>query len=107
MVFKAPSEHTFEGKHTDLEIQFYHSTPEGFNENFWDGRRLDGLLMGTSIFFDRLHGGNEDNQFIESLELDSENRSCQEALGLPEETQPDGTSNYQDPGGWCLPNLDI
>ena len=56
--------------------------------------------MGTSIFFDRLHGGNEDNEFIESLELDSENRSCEEALGLPE-TDP------WDPSGWCLPNLDI
>ena len=100
MVFRAPSEHTFEGKQTDLEIQFYHRTPEGFERNYWDGRRLDGLLMGTSIFFDRLHGGNEDNEFIESLELDSENRSCEEALGLPP-TDP------WDPSGWCLPNLDI
>lgn len=75
MLFKAPSEHTFEGRHTDLELQIYHRTPEGLYEteerNDWDGRRLDGMLMATSIFFDRLHGGNEDNQFIESLELDS------------------------------------
>ena len=75
MVFKAPSEHTFEGRQTDLELQFYHRTPEGMyiteERNDWDGRRLDGMLMATSIFFDRLHGGNEDHPFIESLELDS------------------------------------
>ena len=80
MVFKAPSEHTFEGRHTDLELQIYHFSEEGMfiNEerNDWDGRRLDGKLMAISVFFDRFHGGNEDNPFIASLELDSENRRC-------------------------------
>ena len=65
MVFKAPSEHTFDGRQTDLELQFYHRTPEGVflteERNDWNGRRLDGKLMAVSIFFDRLHGGNEDN----------------------------------------------
>ena len=86
MYFRAPSEHTFEGRHTDLELQFYHRTPEGLirtdERNDWDGRRLDGKAMVISIFFDRLHGGNQDNPFIESLELDNDN-------------------------SWLLPNLDI
>ena len=31
MVFRAPSEHTFEGRHMDLELQFTHRNPEDFN----------------------------------------------------------------------------
>ena len=120
MYFRAPSEHTFEGRHTDLELQFYHRTPEGIikgdadgstQRNDWDGRRLDGKLMAVSIFFDRLHGGNEDNEFIESLELSSENKSCQEALGLaPVPDLGDGadeTVAVEEVRGWCLPNLDL
>lgn len=115
MYFRAPSEHTFEGRHTDLELQFYHRTPEGIirsgttsGRNDWDGRRLDGKLMATSIFFDRLHGGNEDNPFIESLELDSENKSCQEALGLDPVVEDVATdAAVEEVKGWCLPNLDI
>ena len=33
--------------------------------------RLDGVVNVISVFFDRLHGGNEDNPFIETLNWDS------------------------------------
>ena len=73
MVFRAPSEHTFEGRHMDLELQFAHRNPEDFNpETDLDGRGLHGKAMILSVFFDRLHGGNEDNSFIESIAWDKE-----------------------------------
>ena len=61
--------------------------------NDWDGRRVDGMLMATSVFFDRLHGGNEDHPFIESLELHNEGtRSCATALGVNETPGVEDTS---------------
>ena len=71
MLFRAPSEHTFEGRHMDIELQFVHRHPEDFNvQTDLDGRGLHGKGMILSVFFDRLHGGNEDNAFIESLAWD-------------------------------------
>ena len=72
MLFRAPSEHTFEGRHMDLELQLIHRSDEPITdeESFLD-KRVDGRLMVTSVFFDRLHGGNQQNPFLESLDLDS------------------------------------
>ena len=73
MAFRAPSEHTFEGRQMDLELQFAHRNPEDFNhETDLDGRGLHGKAMILSVFFDRLHGGNEENSFIESIAWDKE-----------------------------------
>ena len=36
--FAGPSEHTFEGRHMDLEMGFIHRTPEGItDEEAWGG----------------------------------------------------------------------
>ena len=61
----------------DLEMGFIHRTPEGISlEEAFNGQRLDGKLMIMSVFFDRLHGGNEDNPFLETLEFDKGNSSA-------------------------------
>ena len=50
--------------------------------------------MAVSVFFDRLHGGNEDNSFIETLGWD---------------TEPSIVEEWGDYYGeyWDSPNLDI
>ena len=50
--------------------------------------------MAVSVFFDRLHGGNEDNAFIETLGWDTE--------PLINEKHGDYHGEY-----WDSPNLDI
>jgi hypothetical protein len=73
MVIRAPSEHTFDGKHMDVEMQFYVRRPEPILDvkEMLRAGSLYGNIMAVSVFFDRLHGGNEDNPFIETLNWDS------------------------------------
>lgn len=52
MEFHLPSEHTFDGKHRDVELEILH-----------DRARV-------SVFFDVEEGGNEWNEFIDALNLD-------------------------------------
>jgi len=58
--FHAPSEHTVNGRHYDLEMHFVHvdHTQEGEY----------GVL---AFFFDREAGGNHHNNFIEELDVES------------------------------------
>ena len=56
ITFHAPSEHTYLGQHFDLEMQIYHSK---VNET--------DPAAAISIFFDRKHGGNQVNAFIEMM----------------------------------------
>jgi hypothetical protein len=72
MLVRAPSEHTFEGRHMDVEIQFFQRRPEPISDykKVLEGR-LDGVFNVISVFFDRLHGGNEHNPFIDTLNWDS------------------------------------
>lgn len=51
---RSPSEHTVDGLTYDLELQFLHATNSGENAII-------------SIFFDREHGGTEENEFLKSL----------------------------------------
>lgn len=53
----SPSEHTFDGKHYDLEVHLVHTSSES-------GRY--GVL---ALFFDKEEGGEEDNPFIEALSI--------------------------------------
>lgn len=57
IVFHAPSEHTFDGENYDLEMQIIHEDFE--NEE----------LAIVSVFFDVEKGGEEENSFIDELEL--------------------------------------
>ena len=85
--FRAPSEHTFAGKHMDLELQFVHRSPQitSYDDvKDTDKTRLDNNIMILSVFFDREAGGEETNEIIEDLQF---NRASQ--------------------GTWELPNLDI
>lgn len=67
----APSEHTHDGNHYDLEMHFVHMINGG--ENYADV--ADYAVIG--VFFDR-SAGNTDNSFLTSLAASS--------------TQADGTS---------------
>eukprot|EP00347_Sterkiella_histriomuscorum_P001009 403373689 len=64
----SPSEHTFDGKHYDLEIHFVH-------KHFSDNK-----LAVLSVQFDVEDGGDRDNEFITALKLDSKNMT---ALTIP------------------------
>eukprot|EP00347_Sterkiella_histriomuscorum_P023482 403334480 len=64
----APSEHTFDGKHYDLEIHFVHNQP-GSSQ-----------LAVVSVSFDVEDGGNKSNDFIDALHVDYKNQS---ALTIP------------------------
>ena len=67
----------------DLEMGFIHRTPEGITEEeAFNGQRLDGKIMIMSVFFDRLHGGNEDNKFLETLEFDKGNNGAWNVTSL-------------------------
>ena len=50
----APSEHSIDGTHMDLELDFAHLSSNGKNI---------GAIIG--VLFDRVKGGNKDNLFIE------------------------------------------
>ena len=50
----SPSEHTVDGLTYDLELQFLHATNSG-------------EIAIISVFFDREHGGTEENKFLKSL----------------------------------------
>jgi carbonic anhydrase len=56
----APSEHTFNGKHYDLELHIVHKNTDATE------------LSVIGVFFDRVAGGNTSNWFIEELLQDSE-----------------------------------
>lgn len=56
--FHSPSEHTFDGRHYDLEMHVVHKR---------HGVKEGGAVL--AIFFDRLKGGDEFNPFIDSLNL--------------------------------------
>ena len=51
----APSEHTFDGEHYDLEVHVVHTSPH-----------LNGLAV-IGIMFDMEKGGDSSNPFINSL----------------------------------------
>lgn len=53
----APSEHTFNGAHYDLEMQFYHKDSSS-------------NTAALAIFFDRSAGGNSKNSLIDNLNVD-------------------------------------
>jgi len=59
----APSEHTFNGKHYDLELHIVHTDYTSSN------------LAVLAIYFDVEDGGNKDNDFITALKLDQQNPS--------------------------------
>lgn len=59
----APSEHTFNGKHYDLELHIVHSD------------YMSSKLAVLAIFFDVAAGGNLDNPFITALKLNLQNPS--------------------------------
>ena len=59
--FHAPSEHTFDGKHYDLEMHFVHVD---YNKK---------KLAVIAVFFDQAAGGRKTNQFLASLQLDKQN----------------------------------
>ena len=61
MHIHAPSEHTFDGEHRDLELHLVHKNYE------------DGSLAVMAVYFDEHEGGNIENPFIDALELDEEN----------------------------------
>ena len=54
----------------DVEVQMQFRRTEGLDEGYpWGGtRRLNGLAMNMSVFFDR-KVANEDNPFFDKLEL--------------------------------------
>lgn len=56
MHFHAPSEHTIDGKHMDLELHIVHTYKD-----------TGGLGAVLGIFFDMEHGGATDNLFIEEM----------------------------------------
>lgn len=55
--FHAPSEHTFDGRHYDVEMHFYHETEDQLHHSV------------VAIFFDRKAGGIQENEFIKNLFL--------------------------------------
>lgn len=57
----APSEHSFNGLHYDLEMHVVHT------DDTSGGKKL-GV---TAIFFDTKKGGNSKNDFIDSLQFDN------------------------------------
>jgi carbonic anhydrase len=51
-----PSEHTFNGKHYDVELHLVHQS-------------FEGNLAVIAVFFDRKAGGNMLNVFLDSMKL--------------------------------------
>lgn len=62
----APSEHTFNGKHYDVEFHFVHK--EYDNEK----------RLAIAVYFDVEDGGDEPHEFIESLRFDEEDPTVPE-----------------------------
>lgn len=60
--FHAPSEHTVNGKHYDLEVHFVHKVQ---GTGLGDNKMELGAVIG--IFFDVEEGGDQDNTFIKSV----------------------------------------
>jgi len=54
--FHSPSEHTVDGKHYDLEMHIVHKYKDSGNL---------GAVVG--VFFDTIHGGPKENQFIADI----------------------------------------
>jgi len=71
----APSEHTFNGKHYDLELHIVHTDYQSSN------------LAVLAIFFDVAEGGNKDNAFLTALNLGTQNPSI---TSLPLQTLVQG-----------------
>lgn len=65
--FHAPSEHTIDGRHYDLEMHFYHVTSDGLHKSV------------VVVFFDSKMGGDEDSPFIESLFTTPNHEDLQDA----------------------------
>uniref|UniRef100_A0A7S3SUA7 Carbonic anhydrase n=1 Tax=Strombidinopsis acuminata TaxID=141414 RepID=A0A7S3SUA7_9SPIT len=63
----APSEHTVDNKHHDLEMHFVHLVNDSDATDY--SGVADFAVIG--VFFDREAGGNEDNPFIASLAANS------------------------------------
>lgn len=61
MHIHAPSEHTFDGVNYDLELQITY-------QNY-----VSNSIAITAIVFDHVEGGDIENGFIDSLQLDEEN----------------------------------
>ena len=59
--FHAPSEHTFNGHHYDLEMHIVHKNNDS------------GKLAVLAVFFDVAHGGDEHNELIASIKPDDSN----------------------------------
>ena len=58
--FHAPSEHTIDGRHYDIEMNFYHETEDHAHKSV------------VAIFFDT-RAGNQENDFISSLFKSNDN----------------------------------
>ena len=83
--FRAPSEHTFDGKHMDLELQFLHRNilKNDFQEIIDPSKtRIDDSIMILSMFFDREAGGEETNQIIENLQFNEASKTEWELTNL-------------------------
>jgi len=64
-----PSEHTVDGEHYDLEMHFVHVINKASAKDLDYAGVADYAVIG--VFFDRAKGGNEDNDFIKSLNVSS------------------------------------
>ena len=58
--FHSPSEHTFDGKHYELELHIVHKKKDKEE------------LAVLAIYFDREEGGSSENAFLSSLNLGEE-----------------------------------
>ena len=70
--FHSPSEHTFDHENYDLELHVVHKNYE-----------VDGLAV-LAIYFDREAGGEEENHFIDALQIENINRTKMSSIFVPE-----------------------
>ena len=85
--FHSPSEHTIDGRYFDVELHIVHKYKGTEGEL--------GAVLG--IFFDREVGGDEPNDFIESLEF---SRAQPEGLPISDVNLKDFQTQLEHDGYW-------